>query len=96
MSQLKFDGVRLKDGGSTIANVRGDKICSGSGSSVACNVRGDKICEGSGSSTAFNVRGDNICEGSGSSRIATMKDVDKAISGPGHVIKAALWVWFVR
>ncbi|MGD9548130.1 MAG: hypothetical protein AB7V45_11390 [Candidatus Krumholzibacteriia bacterium] len=96
MAQYKFDGTNLKRGGSTVANVRGDKICSGSGSSATCNIRGDKICSGSGSSVAFNVSGNDIRKGSGSSKIASMKDVDGAIDGPGHVVKAALWLFFVR
>ena len=96
MSRYKFDGRVLKHGGSTIANVRSDKVCGGSGSSAVCNIRGDKICEGSGSSAAFNVRGDKICQGSGSSRIATIDDVDDDIEGPGHIVKAALWLYFVR
>ncbi|MFT6067887.1 MAG: hypothetical protein ACJAT2_003642 [Bacteriovoracaceae bacterium] len=96
MGALKFDGSRLKEGSRTVANVRGEKICKSSGSATIFNIRGDKICEGSGSKTLFNVRGDKICEGSGSKKIATMKDVDKAISGPGKLIKAALWLCFVR
>ena len=39
MARYKFDGTRLKSGGSTIANVRGDRICRGSGSTTICNIR---------------------------------------------------------
>jgi hypothetical protein len=38
----------------------------------------------------------DIRQGSGSTRIATMKDVDSAIEGPGKITKAALWFYFVR
>lgn len=96
MSKLKFDGKYLKSGSNAIANVRGDKICKGTGSNTVCNIRGDKICDGSGSNTEFNVRGDKICLGSGSNSIAAMKEVDKEIDGAGHVVKAALWLYFVR
>lgn len=96
MATYKFDGDKLKKGGQTLANVRGDKICRGSGSTTICNIRDDRICEGSGPSTAFNVRGDDIRKGSGGSRIATMRDVDKDIDGPGRTVKAALWLYIVR
>ena len=96
MASYKFDGTRLKLGSSTIANVRGDSICKGSGSNKVANIRGDKICKGSGSNVEFNVRGDNICQGSGSNRIARMRDIDDDIDGPGHIVKAALWLYFVR
>lgn len=96
MSGFTFDGVTLKHGGRTIANVKGDQIREGTGSHVVANIRRDQICEGSGSHTLFNVRRDDICQGSGSSRVARMSDVDDDISGPGHIIKAALWLWYAR
>ena len=96
MSSYKFDGKKLKRGGTTVANVSGTRIRKGSGSSAICNIRDDNIRDGSGSSTKFNLRGDDIRSGSGSSKIATMKDVDKDIDGPGRVVKAALWLYFVR
>lgn len=96
MASHKFDGTKLKRGGTTVANVRGDAVCKGSGSTKTCNIRGDKICKGSGSTAEFNVRGDKICKGSGSSSLAKMRDVDKDIDGSGHVVKAALWLYFVR
>tara|TARA_B100000959_G_C14573184_1_gene456742 strand:- start:211 stop:456 length:246 start_codon:yes stop_codon:yes gene_type:complete len=47
----KFDGTKLKDGGTTLFNIRGDKVCNGTGSTTVANVRGDKLCKGTGSST---------------------------------------------
>ena len=96
MASYKFDGTLLKQSGKTIANVSGDKIREGSGGKVVANVRNDQIRQGSGGTVVFNVRGDNVCQGSGSSRIATMKDVNNAIDGPGKVVKAALWLIFCR
>ncbi len=96
MAKYKFDGTNLKDGGKTIANVKGNNIRKGTGSHVIGNIRGDHIRQGSGSSVIFNVRGDDIRQGSGSSKIATMKDVEKAIDGPGKIVKAALWVLCCR
>jgi hypothetical protein len=96
MAKYKFDGTELKDGGKTVANVRGDDIREGSGSHVIGNIRGDDIRQGSGSSVMFNIRGDEIRQGSGSSKIGTMENVHSAIDGPGKVVKAALWVLCCR
>ncbi len=96
---MKFDGSKLKDGSKVVANVRGDKVYDGSGSSkTLVNVRGDKIYASYGSSKCIaNVRNRYLYEGSGSSKkITTMKDIDKAIDGPGGTIKAALWCAKVR
>ena len=96
MSAYKFDGRYLKRGGTIVANVQGDNVRKGNSSTTVANIRGDHIRKGSGSSTEFNLRGDDIRQGSGSSRIAQMRDVDKDIDGPGRVVKAALWLYFVR
>ncbi len=96
MADYKFDGEKLKHRGTTVANVRGDNIRKGSGSTTVANVRGDDIRSGSGSTKLANLRGDDIRQGSGSSKIGTMRDVDNAIDGPGRVVKAALWLMFVR
>jgi len=96
---MKFDGSNLKDGSKKLANLRGDRIYDGSGSSKCLvNIRNDKIYEGSGNSKCIaNLRRDKLYEGSGNSRtIATMKDIDKAIDGPGGLTKAALWIAKVR
>ena len=74
----------------------GDKIRKGNGGTVIGNISGSKIRKGSGGTVLFNVSGDNISQGNGGAKIATMKDVDKAIDGPGRMVKAALWVLCVR
>ena len=91
-----FDGRRLKKGARVIANVAGDRIREGTGSTVACNIHGERIRDGTGSRVMFNLRGDVIREGTGGRRIARMRDVDDDIDGPGRVVKAALWLYFVR
>jgi len=96
MASYKFDGTYLKDGSKVIANVKGTDIREANGSHVIANIKVDDIREGSGSKVLFNVKGDDIRQGSGTSKIGTMKDVDKAIDGPGKVIKAALWVMCCR
>ena len=96
MAKLKFDGKSLKDGSKTIANVSGTNIREGSGSKTVANISGNNIREGSGSKVLFNVSGDDIRQGSGSSKMATMKDVDAQIDGPGKIVKAALWAYYCR
>lgn len=96
MAKYKFDGTKLKDGSTTIANVKGNDIRDGSGSTTVANIKGDDIRKGNGSTTLFNVKGDDIRQGNGSTRIAKMDDVDDDIDGPGHVVKAALWLFYCR
>lgn len=96
MASYKFDGTNLKEGSKIIANVKGNDIREGNGSRVIGNIKGDDIHEANRSKVIFNIKGDDIRQGSGSSKIATMKDVDKAIDGPGKVLKAALWVLCCR
>ena len=96
MAAYTFDGRRLKKGARVIANVAGDRIREGTGSTVACNIHGERIRDGTGSRVMFNLRGDVIREGTGGRRIARMRDVDDDIDGPGRVVKAALWLYFVR
>lgn len=93
---FKYDGKYLKNRGSTIANIRENKICKGTGSSVIANIKDDEVREGTGSKELINLRGTDIRSGNGSSRIGTMRDVDKAIDGPGGITKAALWFLFVK
>ena len=81
MAKYKFDGKYLKQGGTTIANVSGDRIRKGTGSSVVCNISGDKVRSGTSSSVICNVSGDNIRQGSGSSTIGKMRDVRREIDG---------------
>ena len=54
--KLEYKGDKLKDGSKTIANIRGDKLRSGTGSSTLCNVRDDKVRKGTGTSTLCNVK----------------------------------------
>ena len=96
MTNYKFDGVKLKFNGKTVANVRGDKVCKDSGATALANIRGTKVCERTGSKTLFNVRGDKICEGTSSKKIADMDDVRDAIDGPGGITLAALWYCFIK
>jgi molybdopterin-binding protein len=96
MSKYKFDGKNLKLGGTTIANVSGNSIRSGSGSSTIGNISGDNIREKSGSKVLANVKGTDVRLGSGSSRIATFADIDKVLEGPGGTLKAALWFLCIR
>jgi hypothetical protein len=99
-AKYKFDGSKLteKNRSTVIANVRGDRICDGTSSSrVVANVRGDRICDGTSSSKFIaNVKSGNLCSKAGSSRICKMKDIHNEIEGPGEVIKAALWLCFVK
>ncbi len=89
----KFDGTKLKDGGTTLFNIRGDKVCKGTGSTTVANVRGDKICKGTGSTTSANVRGDKLCKGTGSSTWEKMSVIEKEIQGhTSSVMRAALWM----
>ena len=96
MAKYKFDGKKLKDGAKVIANVSGDKLREGSGSKVIANINGEQVRERSGSKVYFNVKGNDLREGTGSKKLATMKDVENAIEGPGKTIKAALWYCFLR
>ena len=94
MAQFKFDGLRLRQGSTTVANVRRTEICRGTGSTTIVNVKGNDIRQGSGSRVLATVSGSSIrVQGS---TVGTMRDVDEAIDGPGGIIKVALWVAFVR
>jgi hypothetical protein len=94
--KYKFDGIKLKMGSKTIANVRGSKICKSTGTQAICNIRGDKVCEGTGTKAVFNLRGDKICEKTGARKICSLDDVNDYIEGPGGLIKAAMWFFFIR
>lgn len=96
MAQYTFDGTYLKEGSTVIANVRGDEIRKGNSFTTIGNIKGNEIRQGSSFTTIFNVSGDEIRQGSSFTRIATMNDVDRAIDGPGRVVKAALWVLCCR
>ena len=98
MARYKFDGTKLTRSGSslTIATVRGSKICAKTSSIATATIRGDKICDKTSGIAAFTVRGDKICKGTSSTAMAKKRDVDADIKGPGAVVKAALWLYFVR
>ena len=97
--KLEYKRDQIKDGSKTIANIRGDKLRSGTGSSTLCNVRDDKVRKGTGSSTLCNVRNGDIRDGTGSSRKAKVKDIKKMIQGSdslSDVFVAAIWQTFIR
>ena len=97
--KLEYKRDQIKDGGQTIANIRGDRLRSGNGSSTICNVRDDKVRKGNGSSTLCNVRKGDIRDGNGSSRKAKVKDVKKMIRGSdslSDVFVAAIRQTFIR
>lgn len=97
-AKFEFDGEKLtkRYSSSAIATVRGEKVCDKTSHSAKLTIRGDKICEGTSHSASFTVRKDKICKKASHRAFAKMKEVDKAIDGPGTVIKAALWLYFVR
>lgn len=96
MGSFKFDGQYLKEGSRVVANVKGDHIRKERGSMVVANLKDDHIRDGRGSTVVANLKGDDIRKERGSTRIARMRDVDGDIDGPGRLVKAALWLYFVR
>ena len=97
--KLEYKRDQIKDGSKTIANIRGDKLRSGTGSSTLCNVRDDKVRKGTGSSTLCNVRNGDIRDGTGSSRKAKVKDIKRMIRGSeslSDVFISAIWQTFIR
>ena len=97
--KLEYKRDQLKDGSKTIANIKGDKLRSGTGSSTLCNVRDDNVRQGTGSSTLCNVKNGDIRDGTGSSRKARVKDVKRSIRGSeslSDVYVAAIWQTFIR
>ena len=97
--KLEYRREQLKDGGKTIANIRGDKLRKGTGSSTLCNVRDDKVRRGTGSSTLCNVKNGDIRDGTGSSRKAKVKDIKRMIKGSeslSDVFVAAICQTFIR
>jgi hypothetical protein len=93
---FKFDGRYLKDGATIVANISGNQIRKGNGSIAVANIKDDVVRKGSGSIALINMKGTDIRSGTGSMKVGTMRDVDKAIDGPGGITKAALWFLFVK
>ena len=97
--KLEYKRDQIKDGGKTIANIRRDKLCSGTGTTTLCNVKDDKVRKGTGTSTLCNVKNGDIRDGTGTSRKAKVKDIKKMIRGSdslSDVFVAAVWQMFVR
>jgi len=76
--------------------VRNDKLCKGTSYSAIATIRRDKICDGTSHTTAYTIRGDKICKGTSHSTYYKIRDVDDDIEGDGKVVRAALWLYFVR
>ena len=97
--KLEYKRDKIKDGSKTVANIKGDKLRSGTGISTLCNVKDNKVRKGSGISTLCNVKNGDIRDGNGISRKAKVKDVRKMIRGSeslSDVLIAAVWQSFIR
>ena len=46
--KLEYRRDQLKDGSKTIANIKGDKLRSGTGINTLCNVKDNKVRKGTG------------------------------------------------
>ena len=97
--KLEYKRDQIKDGSKTIANIKGDKLRSGTGSTTLCNVKDYKVRKGTGSTTLCNVKNGDIRDRTGNSRKAKVKDIKKMIRGSEHledVYVAAIWQIFIR
>ena len=97
--KLEYRRDQLKDGSKTIANIKGDRLRSGTGISTLCNVKDNKVRKGTGISTLCNVKNGDIRDGNGISRKAKVKDIKKMIKGSeslSDVFVAAIWYTFIR
>ena len=97
--KLEYRRDQLKDGSKTIANIKGDRLRSGTGISTLCNVKDNKVRKGTGISTLCNVKNGDIRDGNGISRKAKVKDIKKMIKGSeslSDVFVAAVWQMFIR
>jgi len=97
--KLEYRRDQLKDGSKTIANIKGDRLRSGTGISTLCNVKDNKVRKGTGISTLCNVKNGDIRDGNGISRKAKVKDIKKMIKGSeslSDVFVAAIWQTFIR
>ncbi len=80
--KLEYRREQLKDGGKTIANIRGDKLRKGTGSSTLCNVKNGDIRDGTGSSRKAKVK--------------DIKKMIKGSESLSDVFVAAIWQTFIR
>ena len=97
--KLEYRRDQLKDGSKTIANIKGDRLRSGTGISTLWNVKDNKVRKGTGISTLCNVKNGDIRDGNGISRKAKVKDIKKMIKGSeslSDVFVAAIWQTFIR
>ena len=94
---LEYRNNRLIERGKTLANVKKDRLNSGTGSSAICNVKDDRVRSKTGSSAVCNVKYGEIREKTGSKRLKTVKEVRKEIKNSeslSDVFIAAVW-WFL-
>ena len=83
--------------GKTLANIKKDRLNSGTGSIAICNVKDDRVRSKTGSSAVCNVKNGVIREKTGSRRLEKVKDIRKEIKNAeslSDVFIAAVW-WFL-
>lgn len=96
---IEYKNNRLIEGVNTFANVKKDRLNSGTGSSAICNVKDDRVRSKTGSSAVCNVKNGVIREKTGSKRLEEVKDVRKLIKNSeslSDVFVAAVWWFFLR
>ena len=96
---LEYKNNRLLDRGKTLANIKKDRLNSGTGSSAICNVKDDRVRDKVGSSVVCNVKNGDIREKIGSRRLEKVKDIRKEIKNSeslSDVFVAAVWWYFMR
>ena len=97
---IKFDGIKVKDGGRTLANLYRDTLKEGSstGGKSLGNIYKDaiKLGSSSGGKTLCNVYRGDIREGSstGCRKLISLKDAAKKIGTSVQGPSTALVWWF--
>ena len=76
---LEYKNSRLTERGKTLANVKKDRLNSGTGSSAICNIKDDRVRSKTSSSVVCNVKNGVIREKTGSKRLEEVKDIRKEI-----------------
>lgn len=76
---LEYKNNRLIERGKTLANIKKDRLNSGTGSIAICNVKDDRIRSKTGSSAVGNVKNGVMREKTGSRRLEKVKDIRKEI-----------------